>query len=121
MNKVKSHWLVFAGILLGIIVGSIINAQHIDEVRHTVLGQNYVEADLHANAKQLNDALVVSVKNSPLGATLDGLGRVFLNLLKMVVIPLVFFSIVCGICSMGGGSALARARRPIRWESGPFR
>ncbi len=108
MKKVKSHWLVFAGILVGIVVGSIINAQHIDEVRQNVLGQHYVEADLHANSKQLSDALVASVKSSPLGATLDGLGRIFLNLLKMVVIPLVFFSIVCGICSMGGGSALGR-------------
>ena len=94
MKKVKSHWLVFAGILLGIIIGSIINAQHIDEVRQSVLGQNYGESDLHANAKQLNDALVASVKGSAIGATLDGIGRIFLSLLKMVVISSLDYKVL---------------------------
>ncbi|MBT6179952.1 MAG: dicarboxylate/amino acid:cation symporter [Deltaproteobacteria bacterium] len=116
MKNVKSHWLVLSGILFGILVGSVINLQHIDNVREAILGPNYLPTDLHANAKQINDALVASVKGSFLGAALDGIGRIFLSLLKMVVIPLVFFSIVCGICSMGGGSALGRiGLKTIGW------
>lgn len=108
MKNIKPHWLVLAGIVLGIILGSLLNMHHVDDVRHSILGENYTPAQLHANAKTINDALVTRVKSTTLGATLDGVGRIFLSLLKMVVIPLVFFSIVCGICAMGGGEALGR-------------
>ncbi len=38
----------------------------------------------------------------------DGLARLFLNLLKMIVIPLIFFSLVSGILGMGDASRLGR-------------
>jgi Na+/H+-dicarboxylate symporter len=38
----------------------------------------------------------------------DGLARIFLNLLKMIVIPLVFFSLVSGMIGMGDLARLGR-------------
>lgn len=43
---------------------------------------------------------------------LDGLflivGKMFINALKMLVVPLVFFSLICGVCGIGNLSALGR-------------
>tara|TARA_R110002111_G_scaffold4633_5_gene25354 strand:+ start:442 stop:1779 length:1338 start_codon:yes stop_codon:yes gene_type:complete len=43
---------------------------------------------------------------------LDGLffvvGKMFVNALKMLVVPLVFFSLICGVCGIGNLSALGR-------------
>ena len=33
--------------------------------------------------------------------TISPLGQVFLRMLKMLIVPLVFFSIISGICKMG--------------------
>jgi Na+/H+-dicarboxylate symporter len=42
----------------------------------------------------------------------DGLflivGKMFVNALKMLVVPLVFFSLICGVCGIGNLSALGR-------------
>ncbi len=49
---------------------------------------------------------------APLGETLidstDWIGRLFLALIKMVVVPLVFFSLVVGVASLGDLRALGR-------------
>ena len=108
IGNIKIHWLVLAGIFLGVCIGAVLNNIYVDEVRQQVLGETYTNADLQANAKALNDALATRVKETPLGSTLHGIGRVFLNLLKMVVVPLVFFSIISGVCSMGGGASIGR-------------
>lgn len=39
---------------------------------------------------------------------LNGGGQIFLNLMKMIVVPLVFVSLVCGICSMDDMKKLGR-------------
>ena len=108
LGNIKIHWLVLAGILLGVIIGAVLNNIYVDEIRQQVLGDSYTNADLQANAKALNDALATHIKGTALGSTLHGIGRVFLNLLKMVVVPLVFFSIISGVCSMGGGASIGR-------------
>jgi Na+/H+-dicarboxylate symporter len=42
----------------------------------------------------------------------DGLflviGKMFINALKMLVVPLVFFSLICGVCGIGNLNALGR-------------
>ncbi|HGG58886.1 MAG TPA: dicarboxylate/amino acid:cation symporter [Gammaproteobacteria bacterium] len=35
-------------------------------------------------------------------------GKMFVNALKMLVVPLVFFSLICGVCGIGNLSALGR-------------
>lgn len=43
---------------------------------------------------------------------IDGLlfvmGKMFINALKMLVVPLVFFSLICGVCGIGNLGALGR-------------
>ena len=55
---------------------------------------------------------VVARRYAPLGQTLvdytEWLGRLFLALIKMVVVPLVFFSLVVGIASLGDFRKLGR-------------
>ncbi len=103
-----SHHWIFIGIVAGAIIGSILNSQYIEEVRTQVLGANYTQSDLHAHGKEVSDALVVAIKDTALGAALNGIGRLFMNLLKMIVIPLVFFSLVMGVLGMSGSGSVGR-------------
>lgn len=38
----------------------------------------------------------------------DIIGKIFIRLLEMLVVPIVFVSLVCGTCSLGGGKKLGR-------------
>lgn len=38
----------------------------------------------------------------------DITGKIFIRLLEMLVVPIVFVSLVCGTCSLGGGKKLGR-------------
>ena len=108
MFGIKFHWWVIIGIVIGAVVGSIINSIYIDEVREATLGATYTEADVHARGRELGEALVTRVKDTAVGGALYGLSKIFMNLLKMIVIPLVFFSLVMGIAGMGGGKRVGR-------------
>jgi len=44
----------------------------------------------------------------PLAARVGWLGTLFVRLLKMIIVPLVFTSIVSGVASVGGGKSLGR-------------
>ena len=62
---------------------------------------------------QVAVALVLGVATGLLGgetaaAQLGWLGTLFIRLLRMIVVPLVFASIVSGVVSAGGGSAMGR-------------
>ncbi len=39
---------------------------------------------------------------------LSVIGKIFITLLEMLVVPIVFVSLVCGTCSLGGGEKLGR-------------
>ncbi|MCI7658434.1 dicarboxylate/amino acid:cation symporter [Anaerotignum sp.] len=51
--------------------------------------------------------LAVGFLSPELAETLSPLGSIFLRLLKMLMVPLVFFSITAGICKMGDVKRLA--------------
>lgn len=51
--------------------------------------------------------LAIGFVSPSLAAALSPLGTVFLRLLKMVMVPLVFFSITSGVCKMGDVKQLA--------------
>ncbi|MDH3786774.1 MAG: cation:dicarboxylase symporter family transporter, partial [Acidobacteriota bacterium] len=80
MPKLKLHWWILIGIGVGILAGWYANQAYPEEVvKHTFLYQSF-----------------------------DGIARIFLNLLKMVVVPLVFFTLVSGLIGMGDASRLGR-------------
>jgi Na+/H+-dicarboxylate symporter len=74
---------VLLGVVFGIIIGLIINL-----------------SGLNAEGHWINTYLV------------DGLflviGKLFINALKMLVVPLVFFSLICGVCGIGNINTLGR-------------
>ncbi|MDP7038533.1 MAG: dicarboxylate/amino acid:cation symporter [Myxococcota bacterium] len=108
MWGIKFHWWVIIGIVAGVIIGTALNRTYLPEVRQAVLGTSYTAADLQEHGNALTDALAVRIRENIIGGALDGIAHIFMNLLKMVVIPLVFFSLVSGILGMGGGDAVGR-------------
>ena len=45
--------------------------------------------------------LAIGFVSPELTETISPLGKVFLRMLKMLIVPLVFFTIISGICKMG--------------------
>jgi Na+/H+-dicarboxylate symporter len=73
VRKTKLHWWIALGMLLGGLAGA---------WAHSVYGPEVVVT-------------------TGIYRAFDGIAEIFLKLLKMVVIPLVFFSLVSGMLSMG--------------------
>lgn len=53
-----------------------------------------------------DNATINNIESFLLGGLLDLGGVVFIASLKMLVIPLVFVSLVCGVCAIGGNSRI---------------
>jgi len=78
MQKLKLHWQIFIAMGLGIIIG--------------IIFQNIY----HGNPEGIIYTIITS------------LGVIFVRLLKMVIVPLIFTSIVTGVSGIGGGKNLGR-------------
>ena len=74
---------VLLGVLLGIVLGLTINLMGLNTSGHWV--KEYIV-----------DGLFLVV------------GKMFINGLKMLVVPLVFFSLICGVCGIGNINTLGR-------------
>jgi proton glutamate symport protein len=83
MSRVPLHLQIFAGMALGLLVGLPLN--------------------LAADAGLIERALALQI-----GGVGEWIGKVFLTLLNMVVVPLVFASIVSSLTSVGAGGGLGR-------------
>lgn len=81
---------ILLGMLLGIVVGVVFNL---------ILG---VDDANKVPATQLGQWLQTVVING----LLDAIGQVFVASLKLLVVPLVFVSLVCGAASLGGHSRM---------------
>jgi Na+/H+-dicarboxylate symporter len=82
-NKTSLTVKVLIGMGLGILVGLIINL-----------------TGLNADGSFTNVYVVEGLFNV--------VGKMFVNSLKMLVVPLVFFSLICGVCGIGNISMLGR-------------
>jgi Na+/H+-dicarboxylate symporter len=80
MRRIKLHWWIFIGMMVGALLGAIVNEIHSPEV----------------------------VQSTAIYRAFDGVATIFLKLLKMIVIPLVFFSLVTGMLGMGDLARLGR-------------
>ena len=78
MQKVKLHWQILIAMSLGIILG--------------IIFQNLYNGNPEGIVYQL----------------ITSLGIIFVRLLKMVIVPLIFTSIVTGVSGIGGGKSLGR-------------
>jgi Na+/H+-dicarboxylate symporter len=113
VRKSRLHWWILLGILVGAVLGTVLNRSDYPEIarqaRLEVLGSAEVDAAQEAaSMKQIQAAEQRLFRASPLGGPIDGIARIFLTLLKMVVIPLVFASLVSGIVGIGDTKKLGR-------------
>ena len=80
-EKMSLTMKVILGLILGLITGVIINTF-------------FIENEI--------------VKTWIVGGAFHMLGAMFINALKMLVVPLVTFSLICGVCGIGDIAALGR-------------
>ena len=82
MPKLELHWQILIAIILAAIVGGIIfNAYEATGVEQTLFGVRYL-------------------------AIFDYIGTIFLNALKMIIVPLIMSSIIVGVAGIGSGGNL---------------
>jgi Na+/H+-dicarboxylate symporter len=105
MRRVRLHWWIFLGIALGAAIGTWLNISHYAEferqAKQEVLGPTWTPEQEAPQAKKIQAAIDRRFKATVVGGAAHGLAEIFLRLLKMVVIPLVFSSLVCGVAGMG--------------------
>ncbi len=80
MKRLRLHWWILLGMLLGAVAGRIVFGVYGPEVAPTTAAYQ----------------------------AFHGISVIFLKLLKMIVIPLVFFSLICGMLGMGSLAHLGR-------------
>jgi Na+/H+-dicarboxylate symporter len=82
MRKLELHWQILIAIVLaGIIGGVVFNAYETTGVQPTLFGVEYL-------------------------AAFDYIGTIFLNALKMIIVPLITSSIIVGVAGIGSGGNL---------------
>ena len=81
MRKLALHWQILIAIVLAGIVGTIIfNARAANGVEPALFGVTYV-------------------------SIFEYVGTMFLNALRMIIVPLITSSIIVGVAGIGSGSA----------------
>ena len=113
MKKVKLHWWILLGITVGAVLGTFLNRSLYPEIagaaRTEIFGDIPVDAAMEATASKKIQAVEQRLfRASAWGGAVDGVARIFLTLLKMIVIPLVFSSLLSGIVGIGDARKLGR-------------
>ena len=100
----KLTYYILAGLVLGVLLGWAINANS-EALRRLLLSWGWIH-DGKTTAQLLTD----------IGAGFSLVTTIFLNLIKMVIAPLVFATLVAGIAHMGDTRALGRVGvRAVGW------
>ena len=98
--------------VVGVLWGTFLNQLYYDEAleaaRVEVLGERWTEQQAVDNSKAISKAVESRLKDTFPGGAAFGLAGLFLNLLKMVMIPLVFSSLICGVVGMRDFKKLGR-------------
>jgi Na+/H+-dicarboxylate symporter len=81
MRKLALHWQILIAIVLAVIVGSFVKANTTDTFAPNIFGVPFV-------------------------AIFDYVGTMFLNALKMIIVPLITSSIIVGVAGIGSGGNL---------------
>jgi len=106
------HWWIFAGILAGVVWGWALHRATYEEfaaaARAAVLGDKYSQAEEAAGAKKIQAEHDRLLRRTIAGGIAYGLSSLFTSLLRMIVIPLVFVSLVCGVAGLGDPKRLGR-------------
>ena len=119
VRKIKLHWWILGGILAGAGVGAWFHETRHPRVAEKALREVFKEksptaAERIAATEEIQAAEKRALKEDPVGGAIQGVADLFMSLLKMIVIPLVFASLVSGVLGLGdfgrfgrlGGKAL---------------
>lgn len=110
------HLWLLLGVVAGAIAGAALNARHAAEAKRDILGEDYTRSAVVARAPVVNDRLGERLEADGFYRAFRGVKDIFLSLLKMVVIPLVFFTLSSGIAGMEALKRLGRiGARTIAW------
>ena len=121
MRKLKLHWWILIGIVVGAGVGVAFNINYYPEIeseaRAAVFkGQPYTAAQEAAEMKNIQKEEKRLFKENRVGGVIDAIATIFKTLLKMIVLPLVFSSLVSGILGLGDYRKLGRlGGKAISW------
>ncbi len=83
MRKLALHWQILIAIVFAAIVGSIVKQFTTETVTPSLLGVSYV-------------------------SMFDYVGSIFLNALKMIIVPLIASSIIVGVAGIGSGGNIGQ-------------
>jgi Na+/H+-dicarboxylate symporter len=108
MKKIGLHWWIILGVLVGAALGSFLYLSNVDLAREQVLGPGWDKAASAKQAAEVSRQLAENIRESGVYQAIDGISAIFLKLLKMIVIPLVFFSLLSGVAGMGDINRLGR-------------
>jgi Na+/H+-dicarboxylate symporter len=100
----KLTYYILAGLVLGVLVGWAVHT-NIESIRRALLSMGWIKEEV--TAAQLQTVLASGFQI---------VTTVFLNLIKMIIAPLVFATLVAGIAHMGDTGALGRiGARAVGW------
>jgi len=128
MKKLQLHWQILIAFVLAILLGSLFPTQYIIEPDTIDSHTNIVVDDLplkNDTVFQSQQALVTFLQNreipyeaqqdivkesyhNPVISFFSWFGDMFIRLLKMITIPLIVTSIICGVANMGNAGNLGR-------------
>ncbi len=83
MRKIPLHWQIIGAIVLAIVAGYLVNTYSTETSTPGVFGVSFV-------------------------AIFDYIGKIFLNALKMIIVPLVTSSIIVGVAGIGSGGNIGK-------------
>jgi len=108
MRKIGLHWWIILGVIVGAALGSFLYLSNVDLAKEQVLGPGWDKAASAKQAAEVSRQLTENIRQTGVYQSIDGISTIFLKLLKMIVIPLVFFSLLSGVAGMGDIHRLGR-------------
>ena len=81
MRKLALHWQILIAILLAVVVGTFVKSGTTEDFAPNIFGVSFV-------------------------AIFDYIGQMFLNALRMIIVPLITSSIIIGVAGIGSGGNL---------------
>ncbi len=120
LRNVKIHWWILLGMIAGVLWGLYLHDSHYDalleQARLNIVGADYTSEQLVAQSQAIQDEVQRLFNETLGGGAADGIAELFLALLRMVVIPLVVASLICGVTRMKDFGRLKRiGSRAAAW------
>jgi proton glutamate symport protein len=120
MFGIKLHWWIFLGIAVGVLLGVALHRVYYEDIareaRLAVLGETYTAAQEAARTRDIQRKQDELLRGTVAGGAVDGVATLFMNLLRMIVLPLVFSSLITGVAGLGDPKRLGRlGGRALLW------